>query len=128
MIRSVSIALIRALLWCPLVRTPAWSPVREMAGTPIDCKHMATSGAVIVSPLAVSMSSSRAGGAGETFLASSIRRSVVWPMAETTTTTGWALATEATRRLTRLIRAGVATEVPPYFWTTTAFKGWRSWS
>src|SRR2546430_559000 len=48
---------------------------------------MATRGAVIVSPLATSMSSSRAGGSGLTLWASVMRRSVVWPIAETTATT-----------------------------------------
>ena len=48
-----------------------------MAGTPIPARHIATSGAVIVSPLAMSMSSSRAGGSGLTLSASAISRSVV---------------------------------------------------
>src|SRR2546428_5112541 len=66
---------------------PISAPLVEMAGTPMPCRHIATSGAVIVSPLATSMSSSRAGGSGLMLWASEIRRSVVWPIAETTATT-----------------------------------------
>jgi hypothetical protein len=82
----------------------------------MPCRHIATSGAVIVSPLATSMSSSRAGGSGLTLRASAISRSVVCPIAETTATTCCPLLTVfAMRRLTRRIRAAVPTEVPPYF-------------
>src|SRR5579859_52268 len=90
----------------------------------MPCRHIATSGAVIVSPLATSMSSSRAGGSGLTLCASVISRSVVWPMAETTATTCSPLATVAAmRRLTRRILAAEPTEVPPYFWTITFSRG-----
>jgi hypothetical protein len=48
-------------------------------------------------------------------------RSVVCPIAETTATTCSPLSiVAAMRRLTRLMRAAVPTEVPPYFWTITA--------
>ena len=74
----------------------------------------------MVSPLATSMSSSRADGSALTLCASVIRRSVVWPMAETTATTCSPFATvDAMRRLTRRILAAEPTEVPPYFWTIT---------
>ena len=75
----------------------------------------------MVSPFAMSMSSSRAGGSTFTLWASAMRRSVVPPIADTTATTCSPLLTVAAmRRLTRLIRAAVPTEVPPYFWTITA--------
>ena len=65
------------------------------------------------------MSSSRAWGILEISCACSMSRSVVSPIAETTTTTRWLLsAVAATRRATLRIRSGVATELPPYFWTT----------
>ena len=73
----------------------------------------------IRSPAERSMSSSRAWGTGEISRACSMSWSVVWPMAETTTTTGWPFSAVATmRRATLRIRSGLATDVPPYFWTT----------
>src|SRR5919204_92699 len=62
-------------------------PLSEIAGTPRPCRHIATSGAVIVSPFATSASSSRGGGSRETSPARPIRRSVVWPIPDTTATT-----------------------------------------
>ena len=100
------------------IMLPAWAPLRERAGTPSWPSAIATSGAVIVSPLATSMSSSRGGGSALTRRARSIRRSVVWPMAETTATTcSPALTRSAIRLATRRMRAAVPTLVPPYFWT-----------
>src|SRR6266851_4773672 len=59
--RSGWMSWMRAREWCALVRTPACKPESDMAGTPMPSRHIATSGAVIVSPLAMSMSSSRGG-------------------------------------------------------------------
>src|SRR2546428_404863 len=63
--RSGLMSWMRAREWWALVRTPACRPESEIAGTPMPSRHIATSGAVIVSPLATSMSSSRAGGKRE---------------------------------------------------------------
>ena len=105
---------------------PACGPLRETAGTPSPWRHIATSGAVIVSPLATSMSSSRAGTSAVTWWASSIRRSVVWPIAETTATTCSPERTVSAMRLpTRRMREAVPTEVPPYFWTIKAPNTYR---
>ena len=80
---------------------------------------MATSAIEMRSPAVSSMSSSRAGGSGETCWARSRRSSVVSPIADTTTTTwlpAWAVSTM--RRATRLMLSASATEDPPYFCTT----------
>ena len=51
-------------------------------------------------------------------------RSVESPIAETTTQTRAPVAAvSATRRATRLISSGPATEVPPYFCTITVTRG-----
>ena len=114
-------SVIRAREWWRLVRMPAWGPLKEIDGTPRPWRHIATSGAVMVSPFATSMSSSRAGASAVTWCASAIRRSVVWPIAETTATTCSPERTvSAMRRLTRRMRAALPTEVPPYFWTIKA--------
>src|SRR4051812_35185448 len=76
------------------------------------------------SPAVSSMSSSRAGGSGETSLARSIRSSVVSPIAETTTTTLLpAFLVSTIRRATRLMLSASATEEPPYFCTTMPTAG-----
>src|SRR6478609_8067779 len=102
------------------VITPAWEPVNERASAPRDEMAMATSALEMRSPEVSSMSSSRAGGDGETCWARSISSSVVSPIAETTTTTSWPSLRVATiRSATRLIRSAVPTDEPPYFWTTS---------
>src|SRR5690606_18986786 len=51
--------------------------------------------------------------------ARSMSSSVVLPMADTTTTTSLPARRVSTiRSATRLIRSGLAADVPPYFWTT----------
>ena len=108
------------------MRIPACGPLSDTAGTPRPARHIATSRAVMVSPLATSMSSSRAGACEVTWCASSIRRSVVWPIAETTATTCSPPRTvSAMRLLTRRMRAALPTDVPPYFWTIKARKTYR---
>src|SRR5438477_5600030 len=80
-----------------------------------------TSAIEIRSPAVSSMSCSRGCGSAETCRARSIKRSVESPIAETTTQTSFpASAVWTTRRATRLISSGPATDVPPYFWTTLA--------
>ena len=67
--------------------TPACEPVNDRASAPSAEMAIATSALEIRSPEVSSMSSSRAGGDGETCWARSISSSVVSPIAETTTTT-----------------------------------------
>ena len=77
---------------------------------------MASKAAEICSPVASSMSISRAEGQGETSRAREIRPSVVFPMAETTTAS---FSPASTRSLiflaTPRIFSLVATDDPPYF-------------
>ena len=82
---------------------------------------MASSAIEIRSPAVSSMSSSRPGGSGLTWLARSISSSVESPIADTTTTT-WspALRVATIRCATRLMPSASATEEPPYFCTTSA--------
>ena len=60
--RCGTMSTIRAVRCARLVRIPACAPVSEIAGVPAACSAMASSGAVIVSPLLSSMSISRDGG------------------------------------------------------------------
>ena len=80
-------SMIRALPWAESVMTPAWLPVNDRASCPRLAIAIASSAIEIRSPAVSSMSSSRAGGSGETCSASSISSSVVSPIADTTTTT-----------------------------------------
>ena len=77
---------------------------------------MQSSAIVIRSPVVSSMSSSRPGCVRLTSLASWMRLSVDFPMAETTTTTSlpW-LRVKRTLSATARMRSGSATDVPPYF-------------
>ena len=99
---------------------PACEPVNEIASRPRSLIAIDSSAIEIRSPAVSSMSSSRACGgsrsAGE--LDSS---SVVSPIAETTTQTSLpASAACDDARATCLIRSASPTDVPPYFWTTSA--------
>ena len=119
-IRPGVTSMIRALPCVESVMTPAWDPVNERASAPSAEMAIATSALEIRSPEVSSMSSSRAGGDGDTCWARSISSSVVSPIAETTTTTSLPSLRVATiRSATRLIRSAVATDEPPYFWTTS---------
>src|SRR5262245_4742336 len=70
------------------------------------------------SPVESSTSISRASGASQRPRARSTSRSVLSPIAETTTTTCVPrLRCSCTRSATRRIRSSEPTEVPPYFWT-----------
>src|SRR5438270_10777437 len=88
---------------------------------------MASSAMLIRSPAVSSMSSSRPGGSSVIWAAWSSSSSVVSPIAETTTTTSSPFFLAVTMRsATRLMRSALATEDPPYFWTTRATRsGYR---
>ena len=67
------------------------------------------------------MSISRVSGSVATARASLMRLSVTPDMAETTTTIlSPARTCSATRAATALMRSGLPTDVPPYFWTRKA--------
>src|ERR1700723_1109308 len=123
-IRPGVTSMIRALPWVESVITPAWDPVNERASRPRLAMAMASSAIEMRSPAVSSMSSSRPGGTGLTWLARAYRSSVVSPIAGTATTTEWPALRVATMRwATRLIPSASATEDPPYFWTTRATAG-----
>ncbi len=79
--------MILALPCTESVITPAWEPVNDRAVKPRSEIAIATSAIEMRSPAVRSMSSSRAGGRGDTCAARSRSSSVVSPMAETATTT-----------------------------------------
>ena len=119
-IRSPLTSRIFALPWTVSVTIPACEPVKLTAWTPWSMIAMQSSAIEIRSPAVSSMSSSRPCGSWDTSWASRTRSSVVLPIAETTTIT-W-LPWRWVRTMcsaTARIRSGSATEVPPYFWTTT---------
>ena len=80
-------SMILARPWSASVMTPACDPVKERASWPRLPIAIASTAMLIRSPAVSSMSSSRAGGSGETSFARSMSSSVVSPIAETTTTT-----------------------------------------
>jgi hypothetical protein len=117
-------SMMRALPCTEVVSTPACDPVYDRASYPRLWMAIASSAIEMRSPAVSSMSSSRPGGSGLTWLARSISSSVVSPIAETTTTTSSpALRAETMRSATRLMRSAVATDDPPYFCTTSATAG-----
>ena len=77
-------SMIRALPCADVVITPACEPVYERASYPRLWIAIASSAIEIRSPAVSSMSSSRPGGSGLTWLARSSSSSVVSPIAETT--------------------------------------------
>ena len=84
---SLRISTIFALPWRVSVTIPACEPVNETASRPRSLIAIETSAIEIRSPEVSSMSCSRGCGSGETSRASAISRSVVSPIAETTTQT-----------------------------------------
>ena len=108
------------------VITPACEPVNERAVQPRSEIAIATSAIEIRSPAVISMSSSRAGGSGLTWLARSSSSSVLSPIAETATTTScpsflaWTI-----RWATRLTASASASDEPPYFCTIVLMTGSR---
>src|SRR3984885_14481380 len=126
-IRPGVTSMIRANPCTSSVITPACDPVKERASMPRVAIAIASSAIEIRSPEVSSMSSSRPGGAGVTWLARSFSSSVVSPIADTTTTTWLPACRVATMRLaTRLMPSASATEEPPYFCTTRAIWTRRS--
>ena len=120
-IRLGLMSMMRARPCAASVITPAWDPVNERASRPRVAIAMASSAIEIRSPAVSSMSSSRAGGSGLTWLARSMSSSVESPIADTTTTTrSPALRVATIRCATRLMPSASATEEPPYFCTTSA--------
>ena len=109
----------RALVWVLSVTMPTWAPVKLMACSPSVWMAMAMRAMEICSPVARSMSISRAGGWSLISRASSIRSSVVSPRALTTTMT-WlpACLARMARRAAAMMRSAVATLLPPNFCTT----------
>src|ERR1017187_289357 len=113
----------RALVCTPSVTMPACAPVSDTAGIPRECSAMAVKAMVVCSPVASRTSISRSLGRDMSSLAILIRLSVTPLMAETTTKI-WSPLTRylATRAATFLMRSGLPTEVPPYFWTINAIN------
>src|ERR1017187_10311373 len=102
---------------------PACAPVSDTAGISRECSAMAVKAMVVCSPVASRTSISRSLGRGMSSLAILMRLSVTPLMAETTTTIWSPLARYlATRAATFLMRSGLPTEVPPYFWTINAIN------
>jgi len=90
-------------------------------GLPRAWMAMAMRAMEICSPVARSMSISRAGGCSLISRASSMSSSVVSPRALTTTMTSLpACLARMARRAAAMIRSAVATLLPPNFWTTEA--------
>ena len=116
--RSGLISKIRARLCSASVTMPTCAPVREMAACPNSWRAMLRRAMETCSPVESSISISRRLGLGEIAWAKLTRVSVVFPIAETTTTTEWPSRTVFwTRWATAWMRSTVPTEVPPYFWT-----------
>ncbi len=110
--------------WLVSVMIPACEPVNEIACRPRSMIAIESRAIEIRSPAVSSMSSSRSCGRSETFAARPSSSSVVLPIAETTTQTSFPpSAVATTRSATCLIRSGVPTDVPPYFWTIRPTAG-----
>ena len=127
-ILAVSMPAMRARPKTASVRIPACTPLRLIASLPSSCSAIESSVEETASPVENSMSSSRGRGLLVTSFASAISRSVVSPIAETTATTrSPPAARSAMRRATCVMRSASATELPPYFWTTSAPLGSLNW-
>ena len=107
-------------MWLSSVTIPACDPVSETASWPRSWIAIAQSAFEIRSPVETSMSYSRGCGRGETSWARRISSSVVDPIAEMTPTTFEPDSRAATSRsATRFSLAGLPTDVPPNFITTS---------
>ena len=119
--RSASNSTMEALPWAVSVRMPACAPLMLTASSPISRSAIVTSVQETSSPVESSTSNSRGSGAALIDSASSMSRSVVSPMAETTTAMLFpARRAAAMRSATRRIFSASPTDVPPYFCTRTA--------
>ena len=88
---------------------------------PRACSARPSIETAICSPEASSRSISRPRGDGETSRAIAISWSVVLPIADTATTTcAERFRASPMRPATASTFSGVATELPPYFWTSTS--------
>lgn len=102
----------------PSVYIPACQPVSDSALTPMLSSVIAISAAERCSPVLISASSSRAGGALLIVCASSISPSVVSPIADTTMTTLCPLFRAAMHMpAARRSLSASARELPPNFCT-----------
>jgi hypothetical protein len=98
---------------------PACGPESEVAAIPRSCSAIARSATDCCSPVERSWSISRGEGLRATSRASEINLSVVLPIAETTTTRPRPDSCAFfTLSATAFMCSAVATELPPYFWTT----------
>ena len=121
--RTGRTSMIWASEWRSLVMIPDWEPVKEMASRPRFWMAMASSAMAMRSPVETSMSSSRRGGVSVTCRASASRSSVVRPMADTTVQIrSPPAALRAIRSATPSSLGRSATELPPYFCTTTSIR------
>src|SRR5258708_9094393 len=121
LISPVSIFWIRALPCTPPVAIGICQPIQERAFTPLSCSAMASRPAVPCSPVATTVSYSRASCSGDNSFTQATSWLVTPAIAETTTATSWPDSTSRlTSRATFLIRPMSATEVPPNFMTRRA--------
>src|SRR5579859_4381488 len=116
-----SIALMRALVCASSVRIFTWWPSNDRARPPSAWMAMAVSAALTCSPVAAMASISRASGTLATSCARASRR-LVSPLIALTmrTTLCPAFCVAMARRATLRMRSTEPTDVPPYFWTTSA--------
>ena len=121
-IRPGVTSMIRALPCAESVITPAWEPVNERASRPRLAIAIASSAIEIRSPAVSSMSSSRAGGSGLTWLARSMQLvgGVAHRGDDDDHVVSPALRVATMRWATRLMPSASATDEPPYFCTTSA--------
>src|SRR4029078_3373949 len=98
-------------------------PCQERACSPIDCRTMARSPEVTCSPVATTVSYSRASCSTAASRTQATSWLVTPDIAETTTQTLLPASTSRfTRRATLRMRSTLETEVPPNFITTTAIE------
>lgn len=115
--------LMRAEPCAALVSTGICHPCQERAFTPMSCSTIASSPAVICSPVATTASYSRRSYLGEASFTQVTSWLVVPAIADTTTATLLpASCSRLTCRATFRMRSRSATDVPPNFITTTAIS------
>ena len=117
-ILSVSILSISLFAWTPFVFIPAWYPVKDIASYPKDWIAIASKDIDICSPVDKSISNSLLSGFVSISLAKSTSLFVVFPIAETTTTTSFPFSfSSITFFATDFIFSILPIDVPPYLWT-----------
>ncbi len=121
LILLISMSEIRDFVWDPSVKIPAWNPVRDTESCPKSLSAMDINEVDTCSPVAINISSSLLSGFSDISLAMSIKISVVFPIAETTTTISSPFSLLLAILLAIFfIFSVVPIDVPPYFWTTFA--------